>query len=229
MISKLLSTAVKLYLRSQVKQVKDLQVKILGKNKEILQGYIPQVRLSCDRAVYQGLYLSQIELQGQDIAINLPEVIKKKPLRLLEPIFVEIQVKLDAADLQASLDSELLQSGLTDLWQMILSAQTGSSTTELKKLAIEWQKIIINNQVLNLEGTFQNTSGNSEQLCLATSLSLADDHTLCLSSVQITNQSSLTNQFQEQIKIDLGADVAIATLVIANDQILCSGKIRINN
>ena len=94
LISKLLSSAVKLYLRSQVTQVEDLQVKISGKNKQILKGYIPQVFLSCDRAIYQGLNLSQIELNGLDIAINLPEVIKKKPLRLLEPIFVEIKLKL---------------------------------------------------------------------------------------------------------------------------------------
>ncbi len=81
MISKLLSTAVKLYLRSQVERVEDLQVKILGENKQILQGYIPQIFLSCSRAVYQGLYLRQIELNGSDIAFNLSEVIGTKWFR----------------------------------------------------------------------------------------------------------------------------------------------------
>ena len=229
MISKLLSTAVKLYLRSQVTQVHDLRVKILGKNKEILQGYIPQIWLSCDRAIYQGLHLSQIELNGNNIAVNLPEVIKKKPLRLIEPIFVEIELKLDAADLQASVDSELLQSGLADLWQMVLSAQNNPSAVELKNLTIEWQSIAINDQVLNLVGIYEDTLGKSQELCLSTRLILADDHTLCLTSVQITNESSFANQFQEQLMIDLGTDVAIAKLKIENNQIVCSGKIRINN
>ncbi|MEM6611863.1 MAG: DUF2993 domain-containing protein, partial [Cyanobacteria bacterium P01_C01_bin.72] len=122
MIGKLLSGAVKLYLRSQVERAGDLQVKIGGNSKQILRGYIPKVWLSCNQAIYQGLHLNQIQLYGTNIAVNLPEVIKKQPLRLVEPIFVDITLKLSAADLQASLTSDLLQSGLTDLWQMILAA-----------------------------------------------------------------------------------------------------------
>ncbi len=226
MISKLLSSAVKLYLRSQVTQVEDLQVKISGKNKQILQGYIPQVFLSCDRAIYQGLNLSQIELNGLDIAINLPEVIKKKPLRLLEPIFVEIKLKLDADDLQASLDSELLQSGLDDLWQMILSRQIDTSGVELDNLAIDWHSIAIADQVLNLAGKYQDSAEETQEICLSTGLSMANDHTLCLSSLKITNQSSFADELQDELKIDLGTDVAIAELIIESEQILCSGKIR---
>ena len=124
MIGKLLSAAVKLYLRSQVEGVEALEVKIAGKSKEILRGYIPEVFLSCDRAVYQGLHLSQIELKGNNIAVNLPEVIKKQPLKLIEPILVEIQLRLDAADLASSLESDLLQSGLGDLWQTIWEIET---------------------------------------------------------------------------------------------------------
>ena len=75
MISKLLSTAVKLYLRSQVERAEYLKVKIIGGNKQILTGYIPQIFLSCSHAVYQGLYFSQVELRGADIAVNLPEVL----------------------------------------------------------------------------------------------------------------------------------------------------------
>lgn len=234
MISKILSTAIKLYLRSQVSQVQDLQVKIVGKNKQILQGYIPQVFLSCDRAVYQGLHLSQIELKGKDIAVNLPEVIKRKPLKLLESIFVEIELKLDTADLQASLDSDLLQSGLHDLWQMILSAQTDQtdhSASELNNLAIEWHDIAICEQVLNLSGTYQNSAKGREKLQISTALSLVDAHTLSLSDLNITNESSLANanEVQKGLKIDLGTDVAIAELVIQSEQIVCGGKIKINN
>ena len=178
MISKLLSAAVKLYLRSQVNQVEDLQVKIVGKNKQILTGNIPQVFLSCDRAVYQGLYLSQIELKGANIAVNLPEVVKKKPLRLLEPLLVEIQLELDAADLQASLDSELLQSGLKDLWHMILAAQQGRSSSPISDFAISWQQIAIADGILNLTGTYQNSAPAAQELCVSTKLSLTNEHTL---------------------------------------------------
>ena len=206
MISKLLSTAVKLYLRSQVERVEDLQVKILGKNKQILQGYIPQIFISCSHAVYQGLYLS------------------KKPLKLLEPVLVEIQLRLDAQDLPASLDSPLLQSGLDDLWQMFLAPQQiDNSSTELSELAIEWCSIAIADRGLNLTGTYEDASGETRELCLSTGISLADSHTLCLSPLKI-NHKSVANE----LKIDLGVDVAIAQLIIESEQIICSGVIKIH-
>lgn len=229
MISKLLSAAVKLYLRSQTEQVSDLQVKVSGKNKQILTGYIPQVSLSCDRASYQGLWLSQIELKGANIAVNLPEVLKQKPLRLIEPIWVDIQLRLDATDLEASLDSELLQSGLAALWQLILATKPELSSLAVSDLAIAWQQIVIANGNLSLTGTYENTAGQIQTLKISTSLSLADEHTLCLSQLKITDQSFLSSKLTDDLKLDLGTDVAIAKLRIESEQIVCAGKIRINN
>ena len=221
MISKLLSTALKLYLRSQVERVEYLKVKIVGKNKQVLTGYIPQVFLSCSHAVYQGLYLSQVELRGADIAFNLPEVLKKQPLKL-EPVFVDLELKLSAADLQASIDSSLLQSGINDLWQMIVTPQ-GVLTAP-----IEWNNIAIANQELHLTGIYRDTSKKIQQIILSTGISLADSHTLCLSPLKIAHESS-TDEIKNELKIDLGTDVAIEQLVIEPKQILCAGKIRINN
>ena len=228
MIAKLLSGAVKLYLRSQVKAVEALQVKILGKSKQILQGYIPQVLLSCDRAVYQGLHLSQVQLNGRDIAVNLPEVIKRQPLKLLEAVFVEIQLRLGAADLQASLDSALLQSGLSDLWQMILTDQNNDDSQELTKLKVEWQTIAIADNQLNFAGIYQDTSGETRTIALSTGVDLANVHTLCLSPLNITSNLS-SDSLKRQLEIDLGTDIALQELTIESEQILCRGKIRINN
>ena len=228
MIAKLLSGAVKLYLRSQVEAVEALQVKILGKSKQILQGYIPQVLLSCDRAVYQGLHLSQVQLNGRDIAVNLPEVIKRQPLKLLEAVFVEIQLRLDAHDLQASLDSALLQSGLSDLWQMILTDQNNDDSQELTKLKVEWQTIAIADNQLNFAGIYQDTSGETRTIALSTGVDLANVHTLCLSPLNITSNLS-SDSLKRQLEIDLGTDIALQELTIESEQILCRGKIRINN
>lgn len=226
MIGKLLSGAVKLYLRSQVERVENLQVKIGGKSKQILQGYIPEVWLSCDRAIYQGLHLNQIQLNGTNIAVNLPEVIKKQPLKLIEPIFIDIALKLNTVDLQASLASDLLRSGLADLWRMILAAQ---DSTELDRETIAWQKIAIVNESLVLLGRYQDASGETKKLTLTTEISLKDDHCLCLAPLKIASDSLQNGTLERQLEIDLGTDVAIANLTMESGQILCTGKIRVNN
>lgn len=224
-ISKLLSGAIKLYLRSQVDRIEELQVKIVGKSKQILQGYIPEVFLSCDRAVYQGLHLSQIKLKGADIAVNLPEVIKKQPLKLVEPLFVKLQLKLNAADLQASLDSDLLQSGLLDFWQIILAAQ---DTKELTDLEVEWESVAIANETLNLLGIYRDALGQKNHLALTTGISLANPHTLYLSPLKINSNLSQEN-ISDRLEIDLGKDVYVEQLAIESQQIICSGKIKVNN
>ncbi|WP_019505662.1 DUF2993 domain-containing protein [Pleurocapsa sp. PCC 7319] len=229
MINKLLSTAIKFYLRSQVTKAEDLQVKIVGKNRQILQGYIPQVLLCCNRAVYQGLFLRQIEIHGININFNLPEVLKKKPFKLLEPIIVDIKLGLDAADLQASLDSPLLQSGLSDLWQIILAAQlTDARTEKIVDSVIEWHSIAIASETLNLRGTYQDTTGKVREINLSTGIGLTNDHTLDLSPLKITSES-VSSELGEQLEIELGTDVAIEQLVIESEQMLCSGKITINS
>lgn len=224
MINRILSTAVKFYLRSQVSQAKDLQVKIVGKNRQILQGYIPQVLLSCDRVIYQGLHLNQVEVKGANIGFNLPEVLKKKPFRLLEPIVVDVKLSLNSGDLQASLTSPLLQSGLTDLLRSIPSIQQDRAISKIK-----WQSIAIAAQRLNLTGIYQDIENQAQKLYLSTGIKLADNHSLNLSSLEIHSQASEFKEFAHSLKIDLGQDVAIKELVVKSKQILCSGKITINN
>lgn len=227
MISKILSTAVKVYLRSQVERATDLQVKIEGKNKQIIQGYIPQVCLSSSKAVYRGLHLSQVELNGMNLTFNLPEVIKKKPFKLLEPVDVAIKLMLDAADLQASLDSSLLQSGLNDLWlKILLPNQIEPTGSKLNNVPIEWQTIALGDCFLHFQG-ISKSEREMRQICLSTKVDLADERTLCLSALTI-NDRAIASQLQHEAKIDLGTDVAIAQLEIESERILCSGKIRIN-
>ena len=211
-------------MRSQVDKVEALEIKIAGKNKQILQGHIPQVFLNCDRAIYQGLHLSQIELKGTDIAVNLPEVIKKQPLRLIEPILVEIKLRLDADDLKASLESDLLQSGLKDLWQIILTAQDSHN---LAGSEVTWRNMAIAEGKLNLTGSYQNASG-IHPLDLSTGIDLANGHTLRLSPLNIASESLLNIQ-DSQLEIDLGTDIEIEKLTIESEQIVCTGNIKVNN
>ncbi len=230
MITKLLSTAVKLYLRSQVSQVEDLQVKISGKNRQIITGYIPQVFLSCKKGIYQGLHLREIEVNGDNIAVNLPEVLKKKPLKLLEPIIVAVKLGLDGNDLFNSLDSELLQSGLTDIWKIILESEREVLRDfPLVGFNIEWNNIAIANQELNFSGTYQDNTNKEKKLILSTGVFLCNSHTLCLSPLKIANDSDSIAELIEKVEIDLGKDVYLEKLVVASQQILCSGKITVNN
>ncbi|NJO19656.1 MAG: DUF2993 domain-containing protein [Spirulinaceae cyanobacterium RM2_2_10] len=126
-LGRLLESAVQLWLRTQVERIDELQVAIAGRNRQILQGYIPEVALAARTAIYQGLHLERAALTGQNIRINLGQILRGQPLRLLEPITASGELFLTAANLQASLASPLLRQALTDLLALLRPAAEAGS------------------------------------------------------------------------------------------------------
>ncbi|NJM99172.1 MAG: DUF2993 domain-containing protein, partial [Phormidesmis sp. RL_2_1] len=123
LISRILPAAVRLWLKSQVDQVSDLSIQIEGCDRDILSGYIPGIAISARQAIYRGIHIKRLQLSAADIRINVGEVIRGKPLRLLKMFPIDGEATMTAADLNASLSSALLHGGLQDFWQQLLKNQ----------------------------------------------------------------------------------------------------------
>lgn len=227
-IDKLLAGTVKLYLRSQVEKVKNLKVKITAKDRQILSGKLPQVFIAANSAVYQGIYLRQLELIGKNILLNLPEILERKPLKLLEPITVNIQALLAESDLQASLQSDLFLSGLADFWQDLLNQQIVKSRTNLKDyLAISWQQISLQDNLVIMIGNPQTKTTKDILIKITTKVHLFDSQTLVFTPLEIQGIPELLETKWQPLQIDLGEGIAIANLSISEDKLFTSGDITI--
>ncbi|MGB8701568.1 MAG: DUF2993 domain-containing protein, partial [Thermosynechococcaceae cyanobacterium] len=123
LISRVLEPALQLWLRSQVESIDTLAVHLESGDRQLLSGYIPQVRLTAQNAVYQGLHLGHVKLCGQNLRINLGQVLKGKPLQLLDPVPVDLEVRLQSTDVQASLASGLLQEAILAVLQTLVGEQ----------------------------------------------------------------------------------------------------------
>lgn len=113
-VSSVLCPVIKLWLRSQVEAVQELDIKILGANRQILQGQVPQAAVSAQGIVYQGLSLSNISLVAAGINLNIPQILKGQPLKLLDPIKVQLDLTLEPDDLRQCLGSSLVTDALGD-------------------------------------------------------------------------------------------------------------------
>ena len=224
MINHVISQAVKFFLRTQITRVEDLEVKITGSNGQILKGHIPGIFLASSRAVYQGLHLREIEVEGTNISFNLADVLKKKPLKLLAPVPVNINLLLEETDLQASLLSPLLSGGLTDFLANLLTAQGKENLADCK---IDWSSISVANQQLRLQGNLTDSRDNITQLEITAGLTLANSHTLALFPLEIKTTPELLFEGHHQLEIDLGREVAIAELALEAGKLLCSGRITV--
>jgi hypothetical protein len=225
-ISKVLSPAIRVWLRSQVEEIETLDLKITGGDRQILSGYIPQIFLATNRAVYQGLHLRQIELQAENIYLNLGQIMRGKPLRLIEPVPVSGQLLLDEVDLQASVISPLLGSGLTEL-VFILLEKSGiqEPQTHLQSYKINWENIEINPEKFSLTGKLTDENNNSNPLNINSGLSLINSQKLHLSPIIIEGLPAHLEININEIEIDLGDHVEIAELNLSEGQISCIGQL----
>ncbi|MGE5658169.1 MAG: DUF2993 domain-containing protein [Actinomycetota bacterium] len=223
-ISTVLSPAVQLWLRAQVQQVEALAVKIEGSDRQLLQGIIPQVSLTAHSAVYQGLHLSDIALTATNIRVNLGQVIKGKPLRLLAPIPVVGEVRLNQADLNQSLHAPLLATALSEFLLPLLPNLSASQ----QQIQLQNPQIKIDACQLTLTAAILPSNGKQLPFFLKTGLRLASSHELLFEEpdVQISQESTRTKL--ESFKLDLGPEVKLQELTLIPGEIVCRGGIQVN-
>jgi hypothetical protein len=227
MISKLLSPAVQLWLRSQVDHVETLQMKIQGSDHQILGGYIPGILLNTKGAVYQGLHLGQADITGENIRINIGQVIKGKPLQLLEAIQILGEVQLTEDNLQASLPSSLLGDAFRELLIALLEYQGISNPQQiLDNYEITWQGITLEESTFTLQGLVTKNE-NSTPIIIQGKLELISSQTLRLIPLKIEGLSEFNGHSLDEVELDLGSDVVIDTLSLENNQLSCRAQLLI--
>lgn len=219
-ISKVLSPAVRLWLRSLIEQVSNLEVKISASDRSLLTGQIERISISASGAIYQGLHLSQIHLVGENIGINLSQVLRGKPLRLLKPVPVSAELLLKEADLNASLRSPMLANALTDLLTTLLSP------TYTKARQVSCNKITLNRDQLIINADLIADNNSKLAVVIYLILSLASSHELLLQS-QLQEHLGLPLVDLDASTLDLGSEVNIQELSLSLGQLICRGKINV--
>jgi hypothetical protein len=253
LIGKILSPAIRLWLRVQLEAAESLLFQVKGSDRQILRGYIPTVEVAAQQAVYRGLHLSQAQLTANQIRINLGQVMQGKPLRLLEPVPVVGRVWISQTDLTASLAAPLLRQALQEVWQLLLRQIADERLSTLKADAVlQSAQILLSPEQLTLTSELVG-SGQSWHLSLQATprlltpscleLAALELRALPLGSLDQTNQPAQLNRPAQSpvitplegtplkiapLEIDLGRDVHLNRLVIEATQIVCEGQIAVN-
>jgi len=228
LIGKILSPALKLWLRSQVDGVESLDIAIDGKDRQILRGYVPRVELTSDRAIYQGLQLGRVLLKGENIRINIGQVMKGKPLQLLEPIRVRGEVQISQSHLQSSLTSALLGNAFTELLIALLEHQgVDDPQAQLAPYQFHWQAIALEHQSFQLRGQVTDQDGQTGDFSLKARLQLVDAKSLHLEDICLEGLPAISQQNLERLIVDLGNDVNIEALHLSDGELFCLGQLLI--
>ena len=220
-ITKVLTSAIKLWLRSQLNQVSHLEVQIEASDRQLLSGYIPGVSIYASNAVYQGLRVTQIELEAEKIQLNVAAILKGQPLQLSAIVPVVGKLIITAQDLNNSLSSPLLLTAINDGMIPLLAEYS------LNYPFITWEKITLDNQVLILHGIpISETEGAFFNIHLG--LELRNGQELQLTQVQVKTDQEVLLERNSPYMINLGTDVDIEKISLLPEQLTCYGRININ-
>jgi len=229
LISRVLSPAVKLWLRSQLDHVEELELEIEAGDRQLLSGSLHQVIASANQAIYKGLHFSQVRVAAQAIQTNLGQVLRGKPFRLLVPFPVSGTVTLSEAGLNASLHAPLLGNAVSDFLLGLLKSKivdgSGDTTAELQNIQVNLR-----------EGgmTFNATlvqDGQHYPLMVQTQLAIEGGDRLRLDQfdcqlkgeVELSTLGDLPTSFT----FDLGSEVCLEELAIHPEKIICRGRMTV--
>jgi hypothetical protein len=220
-ITKVLTSAIKLWLRSQLNQVSHLEVQITASDRQLLSGCVPGVFISASNLVYQGIHITQIELEAENIQLNVASILKGQPLQLSAIVPVVGKLMITEQNLNNSLSSPLLLTAINDGLIPLLAEYS------LNSKSITWRKITLDNQLLILHGIpISEIEGAFFNIYLG--LELLNGQELQLTQVQVkTDQEMLLGRNSPYI-INLGTDVDLEKLLIMPEQLSCYGRININ-
>lgn len=221
LVTNILAEAIKLWLRTQVSHIEQLQLDIQARNRQILSGYIPSVSIIANKAVYQGLHLSFIDLVAQNIRINIGSILKGEQLRLLEKVSVFCELSQVEEDLSASLSSTLLSTALNDILAKFLSEDT------LNSESISWQAVQIKDNQLVINATIAEEN-NPQSLDICVGLNLLSTHELRIAPIYVTSNTKTLFESSDGEYLDLGSDVEIQDLKLIPSKIICRGMINVN-
>jgi hypothetical protein len=237
-ISAVLAPALQLWLRSQAEQIQSLKIKIKAGDRQLLSGYVPAVSLTADRAIYQGLHLGQVQILAEDIRVNLGQIVRGKPLRLLQPIPIHLQLQMDQQDFANSSDSVLMAAAFQDLLLKLLQADQGlveilageNAELDLTKLEVLQPQILLGDEQVTLGMHLQGAGlERSLPLIIRTGIELASPQQLRFVSPQwltsLQAKRGLPLADLDGFVIDLGSQVALQELTLRNQRFNLAGKI----
>jgi hypothetical protein len=221
LVRNILTAAIKLWLRTQVSQLEELQVDIQATASQIFSGCIPNVSIVAQGAVYKGLHLSKVNLVAKNILINIGSVLKGQQLRLLEKVSVQGELSQLEEDLSASLSSTLLSTALNDLLVKLLPELSEKSKST------SWQKVTIKDGLLVIFAV-RDQENNPQPLDICIGLNLLSPHELRIAPLTVTSNTKTLLENRQGEYIDLGADVEIEDLQTIPGKIICRGRINVN-
>lgn len=221
-VGTLLNPVVASWIESEVDAVENLKVNIQGSDQQITSGTIPSATVAGDNLLYEGFRITQVQLDGENIRLNVSEAIQGSKLRLLDPVPVQVQMRLTEADLNQSLQSPIIQSQLA---QANVELPIGGSKVPFQ---ISNPSVTLLDNVLQIDASVAADDGSTVPVTVATSVRAQNGSELVLvNPAWVSEGQSIPIDGLNNMAINFGNEVKIDSLQLQEGAIVYAGKLTI--
>ncbi len=220
-VTKVLTRAVQLWLRSQVSAIDNLEIQIDTSDRQLLSGSIPAVSVIASKAIYRGIHITHIKLNATNITTNLSAVLRGKAIKLLEPVPVYADATFSEEAFRASLASEILSPALQEILVKLLPENYP------KTKGIIYKSIKLGMQQLKIFTIFD-PEESAIPLEFHLGLELVSQNILQIQEIQVIQAGQIVVENPSGITLNLGSDVEFNQLTIQPGKICCQGTLKIN-
>ncbi len=227
LISQVLAPALRFWLKSKLDHVEDLHLTISAGDRQVLSGAVGEVSLAAQKAVYQGLHVSQVQVRAAGIRTNLGQVIRGKPFRLLEAFPVAGNLILQEADLTASLQAPLLAQAVIDFLLPLLTANVDllPASPDLQWLRFDHAVIQIEPGHITFTTDLVGVNHAATPIIFRTGLAIEQGNQLHLRQ-PIWLHTNSAQPLPDQV-FHLGEQVYLDRLILDVGQVYCQGQITV--
>ncbi len=218
----LLTPLLKTWVMQQVTKADNLDIKLQATDQELLGGLIPQINVTADNVVYQGIQAHSVNLVGRMVQLDLSQALRGGGVKLKSPVQADLAITMTESDLNYYLTSPQFQKQLANLR---LSVPSFAGPASSIPLALNQPQLSFLEQGrVQVAATLMPEQGPALPVQITTGLDLLNSNTLKLNNPELKSSGQLLpTELLQNLKINLGQDTQVKSLDIRKGLMQLSG------
>jgi LmeA-like phospholipid-binding len=222
-VAPLITPLLKAWVMQQVTKADNLDIKLQGTDQELLRGLIPQINISADNVVYQGIQAHSVNLVGRSVQLDLSQALRGGGgVKLKSPVQADLAITMAEPDLNRYLTSPQFQKQFANL--RLPMAGSGGSASSVPLSLSQPQLSFLEQGRVQVAAALKPEQGPSLPVQITTGLDLLNSNTLKLNNPELKSSGQLLpTELLQNLKIDLGKDTQVKSLDIRKGLMQLSG------
>jgi LmeA-like phospholipid-binding len=222
-VAPLITPLLKTWVMQQVTKADNLDIKLQGTDQELLRGLIPQINISADNVVYQGIQAHSVNLVGRSVQLDLSQALKGGGgVKLKSPVQADLAITMAEPDLNRYLTSPQFQKQFANL--RLPMTGSGGSASSVPFSLNQPQLSFLEQGRVQVAAALKPEQGPSLPVQITTGLDLLNSNTLKLNNPELKSSGQLLpTELLQNLKIDLGKDTQVKSLDIRKGLMQLSG------